>query len=236
MAPYRENSASDFCNNLIYNCRGGYVDDGHGVRGKSPVNLYRNYYRRGPQTEARVYPFALSPHMRYYIRDNYFEDWGYQGHPRHWKRGNQRDGVPRWIQFNNDGQELDAPAKTPDIKLVDAKASFELILAKAGCWPRDRTTKRTVHEVKTKTGAWGRNAPLEPTDVWFLEGLTPPKAPTDTDGDGLPDVWETSHNLDFNNPADANRIVAAGESRKDRHSGYTHIEFYINELADDLLP
>ena len=55
MAPYRENAASDFCNNLIYNCRGGYVDDGHGAAAKSPVNLYRNYYRRGPQTQDRPF-------------------------------------------------------------------------------------------------------------------------------------------------------------------------------------
>ena len=47
--------------------------------------------------------------------------------------------------------------------------------------------------VKTNTGGWGRNAPLEPTDQWFLEGLTQTKAPTDTDGDGLPDAWEKSH-------------------------------------------
>jgi hypothetical protein len=236
MAPYRENAASDFCNNLIYNCRGGYVDDGHGAGAKSAVNLYKNYYRRGPQTKARLYPYALSPHMSYYVRDNYFEDWGYQGHPRHWKWGSQPDSVPRWIQFNRNGKELDAPAKTPDIELVDAKVAFELILAKAGCWPRDRTTKRTVNEVQTKTGDWGRNAPLEPTDGWFLEGLTPDKAPEDTDGDGLPDAWEKSHNLDFNNPDDATRMVAAGESRNDRYLAYSHIEFYINELADDLVP
>ena len=235
MAPYRENAASDFCNNLIYNCRGGYVDDGHGVRAKSPVNLYKNYYRRGPQTQDRLYPYALSPHMSYYVQDNYFEDWGYQGHPRHWKWGGP-DRAPRWVQFNNNGRELDAPAKTPKIELVDAKAAFELVLAKAGCWPRDRMTKRTVHEVRTKTGNWGRNAPLEPTDEWFLEGLTPIKAPADTDGDGLPDAWEKTHDLDFNDPADAAKIVAIGESSNDRHLGYSYIEFYTNELADNLSP
>ncbi len=235
MAPYRANAASDFCNNLIYNCRGGYVDDGHGVRAKSPVNLYQNYYRRGPQTQDRMYPFALSPHMSYYVRDNFFEDWGYQGHPRHWKWGGP-DGAPRWVQFNHNGRELDAPAKTPEIELVDAKVAFELILAKAGCWPRDRITQRTVHEVKTRTGAWGRNAPPEPTDGWFLEGLTQNHAPKDTDGDGLPDVWEKSHNLDLSNPDDATSVVAAGESGNDRHLGYSYIEFYINELADNLVP
>jgi hypothetical protein len=131
---------------------------------------------------------------------------------------------------------LDAPAKTPKIDLVDAKAAFELILAKAGCWPRDRMTKQTVHEVKTKTGAWGRSAPLEPTDGWFLEGLTPTKAPADTDGDGMPDAWEKSHNLDLHDPDDATRKVAAEESLNDRHLGYSQIEFYINELADNVVP
>ncbi|KAA5542692.1 pectate lyase precursor [Roseiconus nitratireducens] len=234
MAPYREHAANDFCNNLIYNCRGGYADDGHGAAAKSPVNLYQNYYRRGPQTQDRMYPFALSPHMSYYVRDNYFEDWGDQGHPRHWKWGGP-DRAPKWVQFNNNGRELDAPAKTPPIELVDAETAFALTLARAGCWPRDRVTKRTVQEVKTKTGAWGRNAPLEPTDEWFLEGLAQNQAPKDTDDDGLPDVWEKAHNLDFNNPADATTVVAAGESKNDRHMGYSHLEYYLNELADNLV-
>ena len=234
MAPYRENAAGDFCNNLIYNCRGGYTDDGHATRAQSPVNLHRNYYRRGPQTQERMYPYALSPQMSYYVRDNYFEDWGYQGHPRHWKWGGP-NRAPRWVQFNNNGRELDAPAKTPKIELVDAKAVPQLVLGRAGCWPRDRVTERTVREVKTKTGAWGRNAPLEPSDEWFLEGLTPTRPPTDSDGDGLPDAWERSRGLDPNAPSDASRTVMAGESANDRHQGYSQIEFYINELADNLV-
>jgi pectate lyase len=236
MAPYRENAASDFCNNLIYNCRGGYTDDGHGNRARSPVNLHRNYYRRGPQTLERMYPYALSTQMTYYVKDNYFEDWGYQNHPRHWKPANQPGGVPRWIQFNNNGGELDQPAKVPPIEMVDAKQVYDLVLARAGCWPRDRMTKQTIEEVKNRTGAWGRNAPLAPTDEWFLEGLPTGKAPQDTDSDGMPDAWEKAHGLNPQDPADAIRIVAAGESKGDRHRGYTFIEFYINELADSLVP
>ena len=236
MAPYRENAAGDFCNNLIYNCRGGYVDDGHGNRARSPVNLHRNYYRRGPQTVERLYPYALSTHMNYYVKDNYFEDWGYQDHPRHWKPANQPGGVPRWIQFNNNGGELDKPAKVPHVETVDSKQVYDLVLAKAGCWPRDRMTRRTVEEVKNKTGAWGRNAPMTPTDEWFLEGLTPGKAPADTDGDGMPDTWETMQGLDPSDPVDATKVVPAGKSRTDRHQGFTYIEFYINELADSLVP
>ncbi|MBL6704619.1 MAG: hypothetical protein ISQ06_00800 [Planctomycetaceae bacterium] len=173
--------------------------------------------------------------MSYYIRDNFFEDWGYQGHPRQWKRGGH-DRAPKWVQFNNNGLELDAPAKTPEIELVNAKVAYQLVLDKAGCWPRDRVNKRTVHKVKTKTGVWGRNAPLVPTDGWFLKGLTQNDALQDTDGAGLPDVWEQSHNLDFRNPHDAASVVATGESGNERHLGYSYIEFYVNELADNLVP
>jgi pectate lyase len=144
--------------------------------------------------------------------------------------------VPRWIQFNNNGKEIDVPAETPAIELVDAKEAYEAILAKAGCWPRDRVTKRTIHEVITRTGAWGRNAPLEPTDEWFLEGLTPSMAPMDTDGDGMPDGWEKLQGLNSNDPTDASTIVLPGKSSKDRHQGYSYLEFYINELAENLVP
>jgi hypothetical protein len=236
MAPYRENAAGDFCNNVIYNCRGGYTDDGHGNRAKSPVNMHRNYYRRGPQTEGRMYPYALSPSMAYYVRDNFFEEWGYQGHPRHWKPANQPGGVPRWIQFNNNGQEIVEPAKTPAIELVDAKQAYELVLAKAGCWPRDRVTSRTIDEVKSKTGSWGRQGPAEPTDEWFLDGLTPGAASKDSDGDGIPDAWETAHGLDARDPGDAAGLVPAGKSENDRHRGYSYVEYYLNELADSKVP
>jgi len=236
LAPYRTNAAGDFCNNVVYNCRGGYTDDGHGARARSPVNLHRNYYRRGPQTMDRIYPYALSPEMDYYVADNHFEGWGDQGHPRHWRYGGGAGSVPRWIQFNNNGRELAEPAQVPPITTVDAKTAYEVVLAQAGCWPRDRVTKRTVEEVQGHSGQWGRNAPLKPTDEWFLEGLSPGTAPRDTDRDGLPDDWEQAHGLDLRDPADAGRIVPTGGSEGDRHRGYPYLEFYLNERADRLVP
>ena len=235
MAPYRENAADDFCNNLVYNCRGGYTDDGHGNRAKSPVNIYKNYYMRGPQTTDRMYPFALSTFMNYYVKDNYFEDWGYQDHPKNWKPSNQPGGVPRWIQYNNNGMEISEPAPTPAITTRDAKEVVQLVLSQAGCWPRDRVTKTTVDEVKRKEGSWGRNAPLEPSDEWFMEGLTKGVTLPDSDRDGMPDAWEKSHALNPNDPSDAKKVVPANASPENRHKGYTFIECYINELADNLI-
>jgi Concanavalin A-like lectin/glucanases superfamily len=51
--------------------------------------------------------------------------------------------------------------------------------------------------------------------------------PVDTDGDGIPDSWETAHGLDLNNPADGPVIAA---------NGYSNLENYLNELAGDTGP
>jgi len=235
MAPYREEAADEFCNNVVYNCRGGYTDDGHGNRARSAVNLYQNYYKRGPQTLERIYPYALSPSMDYYVKDNFFEDWGIQGHPKNWKYPNQPGGVPKWIQMNNNGRELAEKAGTAPVATSDARENYPVVLARAGCWPRDRITTRTLEEVRLGTGSWGRNAPIDLSNEWLMDGLPKAYAPPDSDGDGMPDKWERSHKLNPGDPNDANKPVPAGASSGNRHQGYTFVEFYINELADNLL-
>lgn len=54
-----------------------------------------------------------------------------------------------------------------------------------------------------------------------------PKAPLDTDQDGMPDVWETAHGLNPQSSADGPMTAT---------NGYTHVENYLNELAGDLVP
>ena len=50
-------------------------------------------------------------------------------------------------------------------------------------------------------------------------------APTDTDGDGMPDEWETAHGLNASDTNDGNTIG------KD---GYTNLEIYMNSLVADI--
>jgi len=52
--------------------------------------------------------------------------------------------------------------------------------------------------------------------------LNPGPAPTDTDGDGIPDEWETNHGLNPTDSADG-RAVAEG--------GYTNLELFLNDLV-----
>ncbi|HAN44058.1 MAG TPA: hypothetical protein DCP97_01565, partial [Ruminococcaceae bacterium] len=52
------------------------------------------------------------------------------------------------------------------------------------------------------------------------------KAPADSDGDGIIDSWEKSHNLNPNDASDANKCTLT--------SGlYTNLEYYLNVLAGD---
>ncbi len=94
------------------------------------------------------------------------------------------------------------------------------MLARAGCFPRDVVTRRTIEEVKSGTGSWGRH---EPKDL--LEGLIPRKPPKDSDNDGIHDDWEDEHELDKLKD-DSIRLLP---------SGYTAIEDYLNSLAAKLL-
>jgi hypothetical protein len=48
-------------------------------------------------------------------------------------------------------------------------------------------------------------------------------APTDTDGDGVPDAWERANGLDPNDPTDRN-----GDRN---HDGWTNLEEYVNSLV-----
>jgi pectate lyase len=129
-------------------------------------------------------------------------------------------------------QQVDTPWPAPKVDTQTAREAYELVLKKAGCWPRDAVSKRTVHEVRKGTGSWKRREPAG----GLMAGLEPQQPPQDTDRDGLPDDWEVAHKLDCADPDDAAAIVPNGASQNDRHAGYTYIEFYVNELADRLVP
>jgi pectate lyase len=221
VAPYEANAPADFRNNVVYNVRNALGHAGHQDNIQSPINVFNNYYKRGPDVE-RLYPFALWNGVSYYIDNNFIEGWGLVGNPKDWSWG----GVPPWIQFNQNGTKLNsAAAVTPNITTHTALEAYEVVMEKAGAWPRDRVTLRMLQEVSAGTGQWGRNAPLTPSNDWFLQGLTPSSPPQDSDNDGMPDNWESARGLNPNYN-DNDTILS---------SGYTAIEEYINERADILV-
>jgi pectate lyase len=109
----------------------------------------------------------------------------------------------------------------PPVTTLPADQVLATVLARAGAWPRDAVTRRTIQDVRDGTGDWGRREPKG----GLMEGLTPGAAPGDTDKDGMPDEWEKKNGFD---PAkdDAFKVMSCG---------FTAIEVYANERADALV-
>lgn len=218
LAPGEEGRPADFRNNVVFNFRDGLSDEGH--RPRSAINIVGNYYKRGPNA-AQIMLFRFHPQGAYYVADNYVEPHGLIGDPR--KAGSR---LPGWLRVAGKGVRLSSPVPVPEVLTTSAEEAYRQVLGRAGTFPRDRVTIRTVDEVQSGTGRWGRRAPAHPDDGWFLAGLPAEPALPDTDGDGMPDAWEESHGLDKRDPNDHRRLMP---------SGYTAIETYLHIRAQELL-
>jgi pectate lyase len=216
--PGTEGKPDDFRNNVIYNFRDGLTHEGHTP--KAPINLVGNYYKRGPNASI-IYPFQFDPIGEYYVADNYFYGVGVIGDPR-----TSNASLPSWMRHRNEGLIMQQPAVVAAVTTSTPEEAYRQVIDKAGAWPRDRITLRTLNEVREGTGSWGRNAPESPDNKWFLEGLARVIPELDTDGDGMPDSWEQAHGLNNKNPADQSRHM---------RSGYTAIEDYLNERAQTVM-
>ena len=215
LTPYVSGKPGDIRNNVVYNFTEGLTHDGH-VPAEG-INIIGNYYKRGPNS-AKVIPFSFHRKGRYYLEGNFMELAGILNDP-----GNR---LPNWIKQVKAGSLLDSPFPVERIETHTAQEAYKIVLNRAGCFPRDRVTKRTVAEVRNGTGAWGRHAPPEPSDQWLLENLAFEDPEIDSDQDGMPDAWEDANGLDKHDAGDHARAVL---------SGYTAIEKYMNERAKILI-
>ena len=223
---------ADVRNNVIYHFGTGL--SGASRDGGGEFNVVGNYYRRGPQVPRSITPCYGLGGGRYYFHGNLFD----LGEGARVAFGPPWDDLPklqkrfRHVVFWGGGTKLDAPARTPPVATQSAAEAYELVLARAGAWPRDATTRRIVQEVKARTGSYGLNGPYErfPTRT-----NGPTGAKHDTDRDGMPDAWETAHGLDPADATDGSKTVPKGASEGDRHAGYTWVEYFLNDLADKIV-
>jgi Concanavalin A-like lectin/glucanases superfamily/HYDIN/CFA65/VesB-like, Ig-like domain/Disaggregatase related repeat/Putative Ig domain len=250
----------DHRNNVIYNAGLGitwHPPFGNAQRPGEPfkTNIVGNFFKPGPNglkmqdTPTYFYPFIEGAgRSMIYGEGNYFdmvdEPYGYLDMFNPNRRG---------IYDSGSSYQADVIYPVPDVTTHTAEEAYGLVTAHAGSLPRDVVTSRNVEEIKTRTGKWGKEMP----EGGLMEGLTPASPKKDSDDDGMPDEWEnaviTVQSNTVNrgvilNPAvqDHNTIVKAGESvlmyngqpvvgTENRYKGLTYIEYYINELADQLI-
>lgn len=234
----------DFRNNVIFNWRHRSIDGGDET---SEINLINNYFRPGPATNDNIRDvFARIEQRSMYSPGNAWAagDWYEKeaDRPGKWYvAGNVMDGNEALTNDNWLGMRLkdagivgeeakkEAGVNTPFVGWPvaphhTAEEAFEAVLAKAGATlpKRDAVDTRVVEMVRTGKPTTETGIIKEIAEVGGYPELTydPAQVPVDSDGDGMPDEWETKHGLDPNDPTDG-----AKDSDGD---GYTNVEEYLN--------
>ena len=209
-----EDELVDYRYNVVYNWT---INNSYGGE-KGKYNVVNNYYKAGPATRKTVVERILNPSSPYglfYVNGNVLEN-----SPKvtadNWKGVHGK---------NVDSARADKPFPAPEVNGVDAAKAYEQVLKFAGAsYKRDALDERIVHEVRSGTASRGKekngiiNTLEEAGGLPVLKSTTAPK---DTDGDGMPDVWEKEHHLDpLKNDAQL----------KSLHKEYTNLEIYLNGL------
>ena len=198
----------DFRNNVFYNwgsASSGYNAD---TESRSRYNFVNNWYQRGPDSSK-----SLAFDEGNSLSESHFS-------------GNAMNGelpTDPWslVRFA-DGRVAGAPEPFPvaPVATQTAKDAYEAVLRYAGASkPRDAVDRRIVEHVRNGMGRLIDD--VSEVGGWPEYRGEPP--PRDTDGDGMPDAWETAHDLDPEDPDDG-----AADMNGD---GYTNLEDYLNGLA-----
>lgn len=206
----------DFRNNVIYNWASNNTYGGE----KGKYNMVNNYYKPGPATRANRKERILDPYRPYgqfFISGNYLEG------DKNISTDNNR-GI---VADHPDSVFVNIPFASEPIIEQDAKGAYELVLNSAGAsLKRDDVDARVINEVRTGTASFGKNKDGiidSQNDVGGWPELKSLPAPLDTDGDGMPDEWETKNKLNPNDSGDGSRHTLS--------KSYTNVEVYINSLA-----
>lgn len=152
----------------------------------------------------------------------------------------------KFTEATRDTMRLGQALETGVVTTHTAQVAFDKVVAYAGCSKvRDSVDERIAKETKDGTatykGSVSDDAANYPGLIDVPEDIMPAGAVSawpelsdggvkeedlrDSDKDGIPDKWETEHELD---PENANDGSAKNEE------GYTHLEIYMNSLVDDI--
>lgn len=204
----------DFVNNAIYNW-GGWSFVAGDSAGLSYANVVGNYFVAGRDS---VYPwYAImrgNENFSLYLSNNRIDS--------------NRNGIVDGTDTGTAMIEEDRPctlvedrfAFIPLMNMESPEAAYAHVMEKAGAsLCRDAVDGGIIERVRNQSG---RIIDHEDKVGGFLP-IEPVEAPADSDGDGMPDVWETGKGL---NPQDP------GDGSLDRNGDrYTNLEEYLNELA-----
>ena len=209
---FKVKGVNQYANNLVYNWKNAAYNMGGDSEGQSYANIESNLFINGPAVGGNCLTGG-NANFHFYGVDNL--------------QDSNRDGIFNPAEFTGDGGG-DRQATAYDYPALEKWAAKDLIdklLPDVGaCLPyRDLADCYMIDEVLSfgKKGNLITNENELPIGVptswpWFKgEKLQ------DTDGDGMPDVWEEANGTDKTKD-DAMTIAA---------NGYANIENYINSIT-----
>jgi hypothetical protein len=230
---------AEFANNVIYNWGAYTVNGGEGGN----YNLVNNYYKAGPSTgigssagvavkNMIANPYKQSspalPYGQFYISGNVVTNSSVVT-AHNWR------GVAMSGGSLNDTTQSKVMQPftigTDALPTQTAPAAYAAVLAGVGCVlpTRDPIDQRIVQEVQNGTGTiidvqggYPHGTPYSTSQVAWQVLTCSTTAPADADHDGMPDAYETAHNLNPADPADRATLAA---------NGYSNLENYLNSLV-----
>ncbi|HEU5125584.1 MAG TPA: pectate lyase [Verrucomicrobiae bacterium] len=204
---------NQYVNNVVYN----WGDGGCYILGDSAsmsyANVANNYFIAGPDTGSEAF---IRGNMNFHLfAENNFEDRNRNGVLDGAMIPEKAYGVVNWQK---------KPFDYPTITRLSPVQAYKTVIAQAGAsLHRDAVDQRLIEEVLS-LGKNGQFITNENDAPMFGPGkIAGAKVLPDADQDGMPDDWETAHDLNPHDPEDRNQLAA---------SGYTQLEEYLNWLAE----
>ena len=217
-----------FVNNVEYNCSAGYT-----THTSTPFkhDIINNYFIYGPASGGNFPWYQIDNNQSMYFTGNL--------------RDTSQDGVLNGSTsvplpgYQGGGTILGSPwsSLTAGIPTYTPQTAYRLTVSRAGTLPRDDMDNLIVSQIKTLgnaptgtgAGTAGPGGGLYTSQTSTGLGnngygtITGGPAPLDSDGDAMPDYWETATGLNINNANDATNLTL---------SGYSQLEVYLNWLGD----
>ncbi|MBN1653436.1 MAG: hypothetical protein JXA30_06635 [Deltaproteobacteria bacterium] len=204
----------EFINNVLYNwATDGYImGDTSGV---SECNLIGNYFIYGPSSSSNTHITNTTPTFYLYAEDN-------------WVDSNKNGVLDGSLMTDyKTATVMDTPFDYPGvIERLSAQAALDHVIDHVGAsLVRDDVDNLLINQILSY-GTEGQIINTEDDNGILGNVGTPANGtpPADSDGDGMPDAWESARGL---HPG------SADDTGDDDHDGYTNIEEYLSCIVGD---